>query len=77
MARRAIACSQLRTQATKRRDEKLAQQDTRRWCADRCLATGYCDAVEDIYDMTTAQVKKFCENCAGEEECTLDYVWSA
>merc|ERR1719506_3603626 len=27
------------------RDAKLAERDTKKWCVDRCLATGYCDAV--------------------------------
>jgi hypothetical protein len=42
-------------------------------CADRCLATGYCDVLEDIYEMTTAQVMKFCEHCTGNDECELSY----
>jgi len=54
------------------RDSKLAEQDTRKWCVDRCLAMGYCDAVEDILEMTTAQVHKFCEECASLDECELD-----
>jgi len=54
------------------RDNKLAVQDTRKWCVDRCLATGYCDAIEDILEMTTAQVHKFCEECASLDECELD-----
>jgi len=41
-----------------RKDKKLATNDTKRWCADRCLATGYCDAVEDIMQMTTKQVRR-------------------
>ena len=57
----------------RRRDEKLAQEDPKAWCADRCLATGYCDVLEDIYEMTTMQVKKFCEHCAGDDECELSY----
>jgi hypothetical protein len=57
------------------RDRKLAEKDTRRWCLDRCLATGYCDAVEDLLAMTTAQVKQFCTSCASlEDECELQYV---
>ena len=55
------------------KDTKLAERDTRRWCLDRCLSTGYCDAVEDLWDMTSAQVMKFCESCAAEDECQLDY----
>jgi len=29
--------------------------------------------MEDIYEMTTQQVKQFCEHCAGEDECELAY----
>jgi hypothetical protein len=54
------------------RDGKLAERDTRKWCLDRCLATGYCDAVEDLLEMTTEQVRKFCEECASLDECELD-----
>ena len=25
------------------KDARLAERDTRRWCLDRCLSTGYCD----------------------------------
>lgn len=25
------------------KDARLAERDTRRWCLDRCLATGYCE----------------------------------
>jgi len=60
--------------AVRRRDEKLAFDNPKAWCADRCLATGYCDVFEDVYDMTTAQVKKFCEACTGDaDECELAY----
>ena len=43
------------------RDEKLAQDDTRAFCLDRCLATGYCDVLEDLLEMTTKQVQRFCD----------------
>merc|ERR1719473_454697 len=56
-----------------RRDRHLAATDTKRYCADRCLATGYCDALEDFLSMTTKQVQKFCDKCAGEDECSLSY----
>ena len=82
------------------RDEKLAKENPNAWCADRCLSTGHCDVLEDIYEMTTAQVRatrspvtrrgaasstshdlftslwqvqKFCEACAGSDECELAY----
>merc|ERR550514_1095577 len=53
------------------RDEKLAQKDTRAFCLDRCLATGYCDVLEDLLEMTTKQVQRFCDECAGDDECLL------
>jgi hypothetical protein len=59
--------------ATRLRDAKLAQTDTRRFCPDRCLATGYCDALEDLLEMTTTQVQKFCDSCSQGDECVLDY----
>ena len=57
----------------KRKDQRLAERDTRSWCLDRCLATGYCDYVEDLYQMSTEQVIAFCRSCAEEDECALDY----
>jgi hypothetical protein len=55
------------------RDERLAKKNTRAYCLDRCLATGYCDVLEDLLTMTTMQVKKFCDSCSGEDECQLEY----
>uniref|UniRef100_A0A7S4JUT6 EF-hand domain-containing protein n=1 Tax=Prymnesium polylepis TaxID=72548 RepID=A0A7S4JUT6_9EUKA len=54
------------------KDALLAQKDTRRFCLDRCLATGYCDALEDFLQMSTVQVRKFCESCSQDDECQLD-----
>jgi hypothetical protein len=53
------------------RDRKLAASDPAKWCADRCLATGHCEVVEDFAKMSTAEVMSFCNSCVGEEECTL------
>eukprot|EP00320_Phaeocystis_rex_P009798 CAMPEP_0119065224 /NCGR_PEP_ID=MMETSP1178-20130426/8090_1 /TAXON_ID=33656 /ORGANISM="unid sp, Strain CCMP2000" /LENGTH=210 /DNA_ID=CAMNT_0007046725 /DNA_START=42 /DNA_END=675 /DNA_ORIENTATION=+ len=55
------------------RDAKLAERDTRQWCVDRCLATGYCEAVEDLWELSSKQVLAFCEQCAQEDECELVY----
>ena len=30
------------------RDKKLAQTNPQQYCADRCIATGYCDVYEDV-----------------------------
>jgi hypothetical protein len=53
------------------RDKLLAVKDVAKWCADRCIATGHCEVVEDFFTMSTAEVRSFCENCVGEDECTL------
>jgi hypothetical protein len=55
------------------RDQKMASEDPKKYCADRCLATGFCEVLEDFYDMTTSQVQNFCEACAGSDECELSY----
>lgn len=33
----------------KKKDKKLARQDPRAYCADRCVATGNCEVYEDMY----------------------------
>ena len=87
------------------RDEKLAKDDTRKFCLDRCLATGCarappprafrasalaerppasppphrwcppprtdCDALEDLLEMSTMEVKRFCDSCTHDDECLL------
>ena len=45
------------------RDERMAKENTRKFCLDRCLATGHQDALEDLSAKTTMQVKKFCDEC--------------
>ena len=57
--------------ASYRRDAKLAKENPKAWCADRCLSTGHCEVLEDIYDMTSTQIMSFCDRCAGEDECVL------
>ena len=52
------------------RDLKLMESSPHSWCVDRCLATGHCDAAEDMLQLTTKQVIAFCEAC-GAEECEL------
>lgn len=54
------------------RDQRMAKENTRKFCLDRCLATGHCDALEDLLAMTTMQVKKFCDQCGSTDECILD-----
>ena len=55
-----------------KKDLHLATTDTRAWCADRCLATGHCDVVEDLWEMSTKEIMKFCDECADLEGCELD-----
>lgn len=55
-----------------RKDAMLASRDTRKWCLDRCLNTGHCEAVEDILHMSTKEVMNFCTECASLDECELD-----
>lgn len=31
------------------KDEKMAQKNPQRYCADRCISTGNCDVYEDMY----------------------------
>uniref|UniRef100_A0A7S0EQH5 Uncharacterized protein n=1 Tax=Phaeocystis antarctica TaxID=33657 RepID=A0A7S0EQH5_9EUKA len=55
------------------KDTRLAERDTRQWCLDRCLATGYCEVIEDLWELSSEQVMAFCEHCAEEDECELVY----
>jgi hypothetical protein len=47
----------------KKKDTRMAKDDPRMYCADRCIATGNCDVFEDIFDFTAQQVVEFCEEC--------------
>eukprot|EP00804_Cyclotella_cryptica_P006203 CCRYP_015278-RA/>CCRYP_015278-RA protein AED:0.00 eAED:0.00 QI:24/1/1/1/1/1/2/232/263 len=35
----------------RRKDEKMANDDPMRYCADRCVTTGNCDVFEDMFDL--------------------------
>jgi len=35
----------------RRKDEKMANDDPMRYCADRCVSTGNCDVFEDMFDL--------------------------
>ena len=54
------------------KDKHLAERDPSRWCKDRCLATGYCEAIEDAWGLTTEDTIQFCKQCAGQDECAID-----
>lgn len=51
-----------------RRDIRMAAEDPRRYCADRCITTGNCDVFEDIFDMTPEEVVRFCKDCVMVDE---------
>ena len=58
----------------KHKDVKLALNDPQRYCADRCVTTGYCDVFEDMYHMSPTQVMEFCTECVlseDEEPCEV------
>lgn len=35
----------------RRKDEKMANDDPARYCADRCVSTGNCDVFEDMFEL--------------------------
>ncbi|KAL7469411.1 hypothetical protein ACHAXS_009666 [Conticribra weissflogii] len=58
----------------RRKDEKMAENDPMRYCADRCVATGNCDVFEDMFEMGPDEVIKFCKECVlseDEEPCDI------
>jgi hypothetical protein len=52
----------------RRKDEKMAEDDPMRYCADRCVTTGNCDVFEDMFDMDPSEVITFCKECVLSEE---------
>lgn len=58
------------------KDRRLARDDPQKYCADRCLSTGYCDAFEDFFEFTPEEVLEFCTDCVlseDEEPCDIPY----
>ena len=51
-----------------KKDKRMAKDDPRMYCADRCIATGNCDVFEDIFDFTAEQVVAFCEECVMSDD---------
>ena len=49
--------------AEHKRDERMAFLKPDKYCADRCIATGNCDILEDFYELGPEDVLKFCEEC--------------
>lgn len=57
-----------------RKDKRMARDDPMRYCADRCVATGFCEVFEDMFEMGPKEVREFCLGCVlsdGEEPCDL------
>lgn len=52
----------------RRKDEKMADEDPMRYCADRCVTTGNCDVFEDMFEMDPTEVIQFCKECVLSEE---------
>ncbi|KAL7513482.1 hypothetical protein ACHAXN_010703 [Cyclotella atomus] len=58
----------------RRKDEKMANDDPARYCADRCVSTGNCDVFEDMFELDPSEVIKFCKECVlseDEEPCDI------
>ena len=56
------------------KDKRLARKDPSAYCADRCIATGNCDVLEDVFQLSPAEVVAFCHDCVlsdGEEPCDI------
>ncbi|GKY94866.1 hypothetical protein MPSEU_000451500 [Mayamaea pseudoterrestris] len=56
------------------KDKRLAKEDPRRYCAERCISTGHCDVYEDIFDFSPTEVLEFCNDCVlgeGDEPCDI------
>jgi len=49
--------------AAHHRDERMAFLKPEKYCADRCIATGNCDIMEDFYELGPEEVLAFCEEC--------------
>jgi hypothetical protein len=52
----------------KRKDRRMARDSPEQYCADRCVSTGYCDVYEDMFDMSSEEVIKFCKECVLSQE---------
>mmetsp|Transcript_38639 Transcript_38639/g.83950 ORF Transcript_38639/g.83950 Transcript_38639/m.83950 type:complete len:212 (-) Transcript_38639:155-790(-) len=51
-----------------KRDQRMAEKDPQKYCADRCVATGNCEVYEDMFEMSPAQVMEFCNDCVLAED---------
>lgn len=55
-----------------KRDERMAFLKPEKYCADRCVATGNCDILEDFYELGPQDVLKFCEECVLSDDVEDD-----
>jgi hypothetical protein len=57
----------------KSKDRRMLRNSPETYCADRCLATGNCDVLEDFFEMDAKQVVTFCEECVlgDHDECPI------
>ena len=51
-----------------KRDQRMAEKDPQKYCADRCVATGNCEVYEDMFEMSPSQVMEFCNECVLAED---------
>jgi len=59
-----------------KKDRKMAREHPQKYCADRCLSTGYCDAFEDFFALSPEEAVGFCTDCVlseDEEPCEIPY----
>jgi len=62
------------------RDVKMARENPQKYCADRCLATGNCDAYGNFFHLSPQEVMAFCSDCvlAEDGECLIpDAIYDA
>uniref|UniRef100_A0A6S8ZPR3 Uncharacterized protein n=1 Tax=Ditylum brightwellii TaxID=49249 RepID=A0A6S8ZPR3_9STRA len=56
------------------RDIRLAARDPQKYCADRCVKSGYCEVFEEFFEMKPEDVLNFCKECVlseDEEPCDV------
>mmetsp|Transcript_35958 Transcript_35958/g.70767 ORF Transcript_35958/g.70767 Transcript_35958/m.70767 type:complete len:180 (-) Transcript_35958:241-780(-) len=50
------------------RDTKLVMKNPKSYCQDRCLATGFCDIFEDVFEFSQEEARQFCSECIISDE---------
>eukprot|EP00553_Chaetoceros_curvisetus_P007791 CAMPEP_0204612990 /NCGR_PEP_ID=MMETSP0717-20131115/1026_1 /ASSEMBLY_ACC=CAM_ASM_000666 /TAXON_ID=230516 /ORGANISM="Chaetoceros curvisetus" /LENGTH=124 /DNA_ID=CAMNT_0051625269 /DNA_START=208 /DNA_END=582 /DNA_ORIENTATION=+ len=57
-----------------RRDVRMIERNPQKYCADRCVSTGHCEVLEDMFHLDASEVVKFCTDCVlseDEEPCDI------